>query len=68
MTTQQDTLLFIGELILAQKLDDTKWTEQRCKKAMFQVEPSASEAERRSSVRVFDAFPIKDLIAIALEE
>jgi len=35
---------------------------------MFQGEPSASEAERRSSVRVFDAFPIKDLIAIALEE
>jgi len=24
MATQQDTLLFIGELILAQKLDDTK--------------------------------------------
>ena len=31
---------------------------------MFQGEPSASEAERRSSVRVFDAFPIKDLIAL----
>jgi hypothetical protein len=52
MATQQDTLLFIGESMLVQKFHDTKWTEQGCKKAMFQGEPSASEAKRRSQLSV----------------
>ena len=70
MATKQETLLVIGESMLAQQFDNTKLTGKGCKKAMFQGMPSAFSFKSRKthSVRVFDAFPIKDLIAIALEE